>query len=216
MNRRAVVVLCLFTAFLIFNSDSFAQAPDTHLAIGARVSYYQIDDSTIGVDHYEFDPAPLLEGNITCFLTDVFSLEFGVGYANPEVDAEGLGVSLEFGEFETIPFLLTGRLHYWPPKSRATFYGGVGVGYYLNDFEPSNLVAATLPGWNISVDDSLGFHIAAGTELSVVDNVAINIALKYVIWNEADVGLVIPGEGSGTDEVDLDGLSIGLGIKFYF
>jgi outer membrane protein W len=221
MKMKILKTVGLCAALLLFFADiSFAQPDFTKkLGVGARISFYRLDDTTLSGVEYDPDTTPFFEGNLTWFPINWFSLEFAAGYVNSNVDAGVLGLSLEYGEFEQFPILLTARFHHWmngfTPESKLTFYGGGGMGFYINDFSLSSQFATALPGSSLSVDDSLGFHAAAGLEYFFNDSWALNFDLKY-IWNEADTTSFVPGLGVGLEDLSLDTFAGGIGLKFYF
>jgi len=67
----------------------------------------------------------------------------------------------------------------------------------------------------IDADDSFGFHINGGFEYFLNDNVALGFDLKY-IWNDSDFTAFEPGFPTETVNIDLDGFSAGIGIKYFF
>ena len=108
--------------------------------MGARVSYtnYSYDYTLYGV---EVDVKPddnlMCEGNLTYFIRDCFSLELSVGYVETDVDLSALGLSLDAGELENTPVILSGRLHFYTnPKMNQ--YISFGVGYFFNDFDQND------------------------------------------------------------------------------
>jgi len=215
MRKRIVVVLCSVNLILLSSNFGFAQPPDNNWGIGARISYYVPDDTTIDETKIDPDEGILIEGNLTWFPMKWLSLEFAGGYTETDVNIEEPGLSEEFGELEQIPLVLTGRVHWWSSDSNFTIYGGGGIGYYINDFSLSGLVMSREPGLSVDADDSFGFHLAAGLEWFFSAKWAFNLDLKYV-WNEADFDSTFPGEPTETEEIDLDAFVVGIGIKYYF
>jgi len=215
MRKKIIIGLCAAGLLLLFVNVSFAQGPDKKWGVGARLSYYTPDDTTIEGVKFDPDETILFEGNLTWLPINWLSLEFTVGYGKTDIDAEVMGLSVEFGEIEQIPLLLTGRLHWWSSDSKFTLYGGGGIGYYINDFSLSSIFLTVEPGLSVDADDSFGFHLAAGLEYFIADNWAFNLDLKY-IWNEADFDTSVSGVPAGTDEIDLDAFLFGIGIKYYF
>ena len=215
MRRNFIIVFCVAALLLFSVNASFAQGPEKKWGIGARISYYAPDDSSIGGVTFDPDENVLFEGNLTWLATNWLSLEFTAGYTKTDVNAKAFGVSFEFGEVSQIPLLLTGRLHWWSSDSKWTLYGGGGIGYYSNDADLSSIVLATYPGSTVDLDNSFGFHLAAGLEGFFAESWAINLDLKYV-WNEADVRFTFPGLGSAAGDAELDAFVVGIGVKYYF
>lgn len=215
MNKKIGIVLLIVAILLFFSNVSFAQEIENKWGIGARVSYYAPNDTMIEGINFNPDTTALFDGNLTYFFNKLFSLEFGVGYTKPDVDAEALGFSQKFGELEQIPITLTGRVHYWFQNSATTLYVGGGVGYYLNDFKLSSAFTTLSPGLRLDADDSFGFHINGGVEFFITDNVALGGDLKY-IWNDSDFTAFEPGFPPETVNIDLDAFSAGISIKYFF
>jgi len=216
MSKRIAVVLCSVTLLLFSSNFGFAQ-PLGKWGIGGRISYYAPDEFRAEGDTWDPDEGVLLEGNISYFVNNWFSLELGAGYTRSDVDLKDgkTGLSIDFGELEQIPILLTGRLHYWFSNSKITLYAGGGVGYYINDFELSGSVSAEFPVSTLDADDSFGFHVNGGMESFLTDKVALDLDLKYV-WNEADFTQTDPGEAPESAEIDLDAFVVGVSIKYFF
>ena len=215
MRKNIIIVFCVATLLLFSVNVSFAQGPDKKWGIGARISYYAPDDTTIEGLKFDPDETALFEGNLTWLPINWLSLEFTLGYAKTDINVEALGVSLEFGELDQIPILLTGRLHWWSSDSKFTLYGGGGIGYYINDFTLSSLFATAIPGMNVDADNSFGFHLGGGLEWFFAESWAFNLDVKYV-WNEADFTTTAPGFAPEEDDIDLDAFVFGIGIKYYF
>jgi outer membrane protein len=214
MRKKIIIVFCMVALLLFFVNVSFAEGPAKKWGIGGRISFISPEDDTIEGIKFDPDEGVFVEGMLQYLANNWFSMELSVGYAKVDVDAEAFGLSLDFGELEQIPILLTGRLHYWFANSMATIYGGGGVGYYIRDFKLSGLVTSAVPGAAVDVDDSFGFHINAGIEFFFTENMALDLDLKY-IWSEADFDFrdstgVVTGEG------DLNAFVAGLSLKYFF
>ena len=217
MNKKITIILSLVSIMLLFCNFGFAQPLDKNLGVGARLSYYAPEDTTLYVTNkFEPDDGVLFEGNLTWFPIQWLSMEFAVGYMKTSARLKEPGLDIEVGDLEQIPLLLTGRFHWWSSDSMFTFYGGGGIGYYLNDFTPSSEFRALAPSLTTDVDDSFVFHLAAGLEWFFTESWGLNLDLKY-IWNEADFDVNDPTDPPPeTHTMSLDTLVIGLGIKYYF
>jgi outer membrane protein len=214
MRKKIIIVFCVVALSLFFVNPGFAEKPDKDFGIGARISFTSPDDDTVQGIKFDPDESIFFEGMVQYLVNNWFSTELSIGYTKTDVDAVALGIPLDFGELEQIPILLTGRLHYWFPNSRTTLYGGAGVGLYINDFELSGLFKSAIPGADVDADNSFGFHLNAGVEFFVTDNIALDLDLKY-IWNKADFDFRDP-TGSETEEIDLNAFVVGVSFKYFF
>jgi len=207
------------TFMLVFCQISFAQDMKGKFGLGARVAYvnYSGDElNFFGYDvDFDFDDAIMYGGNLTYFVQEYISFELSVDYVETDADVKLLGATVNLGEMEQIPILLTVRTHF-STNPKVNPYLGFGVGYYLNDFNVSGLVASVAPpGAELDPDDSIGFHVGGGVEIFFNENFAFNFDLKY-IWNETDFEDKAPGYTTAEYSIDLDAFYVGVGLKFYF
>lgn len=185
---------------------------------GARVSYvtYSGDELTlygVAVD-VEADSTPSFGLNYTYLFNNYSSLEFSIDYIKTDAQFKALGYSLNMGELTQIPVLFTLRLH--PGVStKVKPYLGVGVGYYLNSFDTNSFNASLIygTGAEIDVDDSFGFHVNGGVEFFIAENYSFNLDLKYLL-NKADAKVNV--SGFTTEEMSMDAVVVGVGLKYYF
>jgi outer membrane protein W len=199
MRKNIIIVFCVATLLLFFVNVSFAQGPDKKWGIGARLSLLSGEDDTVQGVKFEPDNTALFEGIVQYLANNLFSMELSVGYSKMDVKAEESGLSIDFGELKQTPIRLTGRLHYWFADSKATLYGGGGIGYYINDFKLSGLVLSAIPSASADADNSFG---------------ALDLDLKYV-WTKADFEFR-DSSGAETVEIDLNGFVAGISLKYCF
>ena len=208
MKKSTMITACMIVLFA--SQMALAQDLDGKVGIGANVSYMSIAD-TGDVTSIKFDGAALIGVNLTYCANKSTSYELIVGYSQLKVDAKGATSSFDLGELRQIPVLLTGRLHLPLKNGAVSPYFGGGVGYYYNEFDPSQIV--TLVGGKVDTDDSVAFHLTTGVDFFVGDHVTMGIDLKY-LWNEAGGDLTFVGVPAATD-LDLNTFTIGISLKFY-
>ncbi len=224
-NNLITSFFVVATLVLIFGQISFAQDMKGKFGIGARVAY--VNYASDGYDYLiydietDFDDAFMYGGNLTYFLHKYFSFELSVDHVETDVD---LKISVPgditrtvvgVGELEQLPILLTARTHF-STNPKVNPYFGVGIGYYLNDFNSNDLVRSALPpGGKLDPDDSFGFHISTGVEFFLNEHFAFNLEFKY-IWNETDLKAKVPGELTEEIDFQLDTFVAGVGFKYYF
>jgi outer membrane protein len=186
--------------------------------IGARAAYvdYSNDDYVVyGVKvDTEPDDSGMYGVNLTYFFDRYASFELSVDYTEADVELSALGLSGDAGALEQVPVLLTLRMHF-STNPRVSPYIGGGVGWYFNSFDTNRPVAEFIygPGADIDVDDTYGFHVNAGIEVFLNNNLAINFDIKH-IWSDVEAEVNVPGFTD--EEFDLNALVAGVGLKYYF
>jgi outer membrane protein len=218
MRKEMVLVFCV-TALVLFCGDvSLAQDMEGKFGVGARAAY--VDYSN---DHYvvrgvrvktEPDDSGMYGVNLTYFFDRYASFELSADYTEADVELSALGLSGNAGAIEQIPVLLTVRIHF-STNPKVNPYVGGGVGFYFNDFDTDRPVAEFIygPGADIEVDNTYGFHVNTGIEVFVIDNLAINLDIKY-IWSDVEAEVNVPGFTD--EEFNLNALVTGVGLKYYF
>jgi len=213
MKKKFIVPFFIVAALMLIVSQvSFAQDMEGKIGIGVRASYinYSDDDLGGGIDA-EFDETAMYGGNLTFFAHNYLSLELSVDYVETDVDLEALGVSVDIGELEQIPILLSLRTHL-STNPKVSPYLTIGIGYYLNDFDMKSSIPA---GYDLDPDDSFGYHLGGGIEYFFNEHFAFNFDLKF-IWTNVDFDVSAPGYTTEEHKVDVDAFTSGIGFKYYF
>lgn len=186
--------------------------------LGVRASYlkYETDDYMVYGVNVDVDPDDAVGFgiNYTYFVNNNFSFELSADYIKTDVELSALGLSGDAGEIKQIPVLLTGRIHA-DLSRKASPYLAAGVGYVFNDIDTNPTTAEFIygSGAEFDVDNSFAFHVGAGIEVFLSDNIAFNLDLKY-IWTETEASVNVSGFESV--DFDLNPFVAGLGIKYYF
>jgi outer membrane protein W len=208
------IVVVLSLTIVLTGQLSFAQ--EKKIAIGWRTSYnmYQESDDFLNSSYdEEFDDALGISADVTYFFCKTFALELSLGYLKTDMNLDFSGWDSSFGELTQIPLLLTGQYHFTAGE-KVRLYAGLGIGYYLNDMDEGDFFFGAPSGVEAFADDALGYHVAAGMEYFLAENVALNLGLKYV-WLDVDIGF----DGAGYDEKEstsLNAFVTGVGVKYYF
>jgi outer membrane protein len=187
-------------------------------AFGVRVSYMSYSGDEFSLYNVrvnaEADTTVAFGLNSTYYFNNHSSLEYSLDYVRTDVKFKALGYSFNMGELTQIPILLTLRLH---PSTNATVrpYFGAGVGYYVNSFSTNSYNAALIygAGAKFDVENSFGFHVNGGVEFFIAENYSFNVDLKYLL-NKADCGVNI--SGYTREEMELNSVVVGVGLKYYF
>jgi outer membrane protein len=215
MKKEMVIVFCVTSMLLFCGNVGHAQDMEGKFGVGARAAY--VDYSN---DHYvaggarvkaEPDDVGMYGVNLTYFVQKYASFELSADYTEADIELRSLGSSGTAGALEQVPVLLTARIHF-STNPKVNPYIGAGVGYYWNSFDTDREAEFIYgPGADIEIDDTYGFHVNAGIEVFVIDDLAINVDIKH-IWS--DVELEVPGFSD--EDINLNALVAGVGLKYYF
>jgi len=207
MKYTVLLAVCLVS--LLIPASAAAQEAPARISIGAKVGY--VDIASFGKQvNIAFAGVPYYEGFFELQVSKYASCELSFGYLDLDVDGTMDGVTLDFGELQQFPVILTIRYHLPFHSGRISPYLGGGVGYYFNSFDTSRVVS--LAGGEIDTDDSAAFHLGAGIKYHVADDVALCLDVKHV-WNEADGTLGTVG-AAVNDDLDLNTTLLGLALVF--
>jgi outer membrane protein len=212
---------------VVFSSTVYAESPK--FGIGVRVGQNFYTDGNLafsgtGVSGnvvYSNKSAWIYGINGTLKPHEKFSLELAIDRTvKSQSDLKIGGMSLNAGDIQQTPLTLTARFH-WPVGIFSP-YIGAGLGYYLNSYDKNNalLVVSGFTVDTVDMEDSIGYHINAGSEffLDAAKNLALNLDFKY-IWNKADMTATASNAGAGVrvkGSMNLDSFVAGVGIKYYF
>ena len=212
MKKVVALFFVVAALMLLVSQISFAQDMEGRLGIGARVAYVNFSDEDLyGID-VDFGETAMYGGNITYFVHSYLSLELSVDYLETDVDLDPIGVTVDIGDLEQIPVLLSLRTHL-STNPKVSPYLTAGIGYYFNDFDMKSSIPA---GYDVDIDDSFGYHLGGGIEYFFNNHFAFNLDFKY-IWDNVDVDFEEPGGYSVNDKnVNVDFFSAGIGFKYYF
>jgi len=143
---------------------------------------------------------PVVSGNVLYLLNTWFA--FGI---NAEWEMHNFQVgSTDVSDNWTVSIIPFVEL-----RGPYSSYLSVGVGYNLNEFDVDG------PD-NIEMDDSVAFKGAAGWDIFVTDNLALNLELGWK-YNKGDAYLKrSDGPKTFFDELNLSVMSALFGVRYYF
>jgi hypothetical protein len=193
------------------------------LSVPAQSSNYEVEDigGRWGVGAHvsghlptsdEFHPAVYLGGSVIYGVPNKpFALTFDAGYFRNSAKA----FNADLGELKGIPLIagIQYRFPYMVGNSRAAFYGLLGAGIILYEFDESQVVLDATS--TIEADDAFAFKVGAGWDIFFPDyeNIALNIEASWILTTE-DVVLTHKGLVGSTDE-DTHYFLVGGGIRYF-
>jgi len=218
--KKTICYFLVIFCGLLINSQLYAQDFEGKFGLGIRagVRSFVGDDFPVapGVNwDVEIDTSFTAGVNATYFFSEMLSMELSADFI-PDTDAyfDVMGFEFDMGELSTIPLLLTARIHI-PTNTALSPYIGAGVGWYFNSFDINPTIF--VPGANIDLDDSFGYHACFGIEYFFGEkkNFSLNLDGKYA-WTNADITITAPGVTPFKGDIDLDGWYFAGGFKVYF
>lgn len=143
------------------------------------------------------------------------------------------------GDITAMPILVTGQYRFKAMGAVRPWIGG-GIGYYINDIDDSFIEdeADLLTeeectdfgldceySASVDLDNALGFHLGVGADYLLTDSLALAMGLEYrFISADAEFSFDCTGTDcvlglgdlSTTEDTDLGGFDLNLGIKYIF
>lgn len=122
-------------------------------------------------------------------ITDAFSAELAVSRLKDEASESEMGIHVS-GDVDITPITLSARYAIPILEDKLRCYGLAGIGYYMYDasidVDMSGAAAAVgIPGLTASgsadleIDDTFGYHVGAGVEWKVHENVELFAEYRY-------------------------------------
>lgn len=139
-------------------------------------------------------------------------------------DVIGMPDGLSSGRLSSLSFMLSIQGRY-PIKNRFVPYLVAGGDYHLNTFSLNEEIANSWNnlGFNIqeSVDPTFGLHFGAGLDVFLIENIALNVDVRYYTANLTGkrtlANLISQETTSGTiDNMKLNSLQAGISVKLFF
>lgn len=175
--------------------------------LGIGIGYITPKGGEIDDADTDIDTGFLPSINYTYGVSSNFSLEVSLARAVLDVEIE----DIDFGELTTYPLQVTAQ--YRIPAGNILPYFGAGVGYYFNEFDEDSIISSA--GVSVDTDNSFGFHVNAGCDFFLNQNSAINLDARY-FWSKTSTSVDFLGTEIADDDLDLDSLVIGAGLKYFF
>ncbi|MEW6682262.1 MAG: OmpW family outer membrane protein [Nitrospirota bacterium] len=170
-------------------------------AVGASASYVTPKDLEQGVG---------MGVTLTHVIATLLSVEFGVERYTFDDRDPGLGVVT--GKVRETPLLVTAQIR---PQFEWNPYLGFGAGYYLMSYDQTS-EGTTLCDCELTVDNAVVVHFAAGFDVPVDDQLTLTIDVRSASGEADATSRSLSSGVSVSDQVKLDYLKIGIGLKYWF
>jgi len=222
---RRLIGWAILAVALVATSAAFADEGDLRLRFG--VTWVDpTGDLTVdlGVD----DPDPVkavqqletvtieatdaigAEIGVEYFLNDKLGLDFGVGYADHDIDASAMGVTLEFGSITMMPVTFGANFHFLRDRELDLYVAPLVSWVMFGDVELTSDFAAELGQNEVAMKDDFGYGAKVGLDVPFGEKWLFTTGLRYMI-----VAAETDEEGEN-DEIDIDPWSVHLGLGVTF
>ncbi len=171
--------------------------------------------NAVGVNLAYVTPQDLEQGlgvgiTLTHLVATLLSFEFGIEhYAFEDRDAD-LGVVT--GKVRETPLLITAQIR---PQFGWNPYLGFGVGYYLMSYDQTS-AGTTICNCERTVDNAIVVHFAAGFDVPLDDRLTLTVDVRSASGDADGTSRDLVSGISVSDEVKLDYLKVGVGLKYWF
>jgi outer membrane protein W len=171
--------------------------------------------NAVGVNLSYATPKDLEQGiGVGLTLTHVVAmlLSFELGVEHYTFDHRDPGLGTITGEVSETPLLVTAQIR---PQFGWNPYLGFGVGYYLMSYDQTS-AATTLCDCEVTVDNAIAVHFAAGLDVPLDDRLTLTVDVRSA---SGDADATSRGLSSGvsvSDQLKLDYLKVGAGLKYWF
>ena len=170
--------------------------------------------NAVGVNLSYATPKDLEQGigagmTLTHVVAMLLSLEFGFEHYTFDHRDASLGTTK--GTVSEIPLLITAQIR---PQFGWNPYLGFGVGYYLMSYDQTS-EGATLCSCEFTVDNAVVVHFAAGFDVPLDRRLTLTVDVRSAS-GDADATRELSSGVSVSDQVKLDYLKIGAGLKYWF
>lgn len=221
-NTIRTLALFVFAVFFFLNHNARAQEDSSpNFAVGARVGYSALANSTLYDADVSFTPAPLYAINIAYFVNERLAIELSGETTKTDMELKVDSASIDFGVLTQQSVLLSLVFRSETNVRNLMLYVGGGAGYYFNDideigtkgdgiddFFPSNRRIK-------SVEDALGVQGSVGLEYFFRRNYSFIFDIQFR-FSKAEVEIEFPDSTSDTTDLPLNAMTLGSGIRVHF
>ena len=202
------------TLFLLFvlagGLRSSAQGLQSDVGLWTVNSYVadtQLPDPEDGFLDLSFEEKPGFGVSFNHYWTDRLSTELSLMTfrADVSVSTSFIGDSVEIGEIDARALTAMGQWHF-RQGARVMPYLGAGIAHVGGTFEPVDDDGSG----DSDLESEVTWAAAAGLDIRLTDRIFLSFEAKKVAWDAVEEG------GLPADEIDIDPMLYGSGLRFRF
>jgi outer membrane protein W len=139
-------------------------------------------------------------------------LSFELGLEHYTFDDRDAGLGITTGKVSETPLLITAQIR---PQFGWNPYLGFGLGYYLMSYDQTSADTA-LCDCEVTVDNAIAVHFAAGFDVPLDHRLTLTVDVRSASGDADSTSRRLSSGVSVSDQVKLDYLKIGAGLKYWF
>ena len=221
-NTIRILTLFALTVFIHLNHDAWAQEDlSPNYAIGARVGYLALANSTLYDADISFNPVPLYGINMSYFVNERLAIELSGETTKTDMELKVDSESMDFGELTQYSVLLSLVFRSETNVKNLIIYAGGGAGYYFNDIDEKGKKGNGIDDFFPSnrrikgVENSIGVQGNVGLEYFFKKNYSFIFDIRF-LFSEAEVEIEFPDSTTDKTDLPLNAMILGTGIKVHF
>lgn len=177
--------------------------------VGSYITDTQLTDVEGDFVDFAFEEEPGFGISVNHFWTDRLSTELSLMTfrADLSVSSALIQEPVEIGELDARAITAMAQWHF-RRGARVMPYLGAGIGHVGGTFDPVD--DEEEDGGDIDLESEVTWTAAAGLNIRLTDRIALCFEAKKVAWDAVEEG------GLPADEIDIDPMLYGSGIRFRF
>ena len=203
----------LFLLFVLAGLRASAQSSQSDVALWTVGSY--IADTTLTDDDGEtidvlFDESAGYGLSVNHFWTDRFSTEVSLMTFRADMSVSSfLLPETELGELDGRAVTAMAQWHFLRDRRVSPYIAG-GVAHIGGAFDPLDDAEPVDDDAEIDLESEVTWSAAVGMNIRITDRFVISFEAKRIPWDAVEEG------GSDADEIDIDPMLYGTGVRFRF
>jgi len=210
LKTRISLALLLLLAPLSLFAQTRSSSDVGVFLVGSALSDTKVLDVGDTI-HFKFDEKTSYGVSFNHFWNEQFSTDFAMQKikADLKLSEDGGVVTFNAGKLDATSLTALGEWHFMR-AARFSPYVGAGVARLSGDFKFNNAFLDAGDPTKIDLESKTTWAAAAGANIRLTDNVYLGTELKYIPWSAKEKG------GSIEDAIDVDPLTLAVGVRFRF
>lgn len=210
MKRIAAAIVFVVVAPLSLFAQSRTSSDVGIFAVGSSLTNSTVVDQGDRI-RFDFDEKTDLGVSFNHYWNDRFSTELALQKirADLNLSTDASPITFNAGKLDATSITGMGQWHFLR-ASRFSPYVGAGIAHISGDFKFNSAFLDPGDPSKVDLESKTTWTAAAGANIRLTDRVAIGTELKYIPWSANEKG------GAIADAIDVDPLTLAVGVRFSF